>query len=134
MYTSDVDLSSNVLKTSHPPIAADRHHLPLNLSRTRMVRPDEPLAVQTNEILMGRARRTVTDDGCADVVHHVGLASPPTIYANVKQPSSQTRITITATVNDDLEIPYVTTVEPPDFVDRNPNDGSLGTSKQVLIK
>jgi hypothetical protein len=131
MHTSDIDLGNNVLKSSHPPIITDRHYRPSNLFRTQIIRMDEPLVVQTKEVLMGRARRTVTDDGCTDVVHHVGLASPPIIYSSLQQPSSPTTITIEAIVNDRHEIPYLTTVDPPDFLDRNHNDGSLGTSKQV---
>lgn len=62
---------------------------------------------------MGRARRTLTDDGSADVVHHVGIISPPPAISIIKRPSPPVQ-TI-----DRYQIPQVSTIDPPDFVDRN---------------
>jgi hypothetical protein len=166
MYTSEADFS-HVIKSSQPPIIEIPH--PSNLTRSRILRTNEPgtqlttddhlyesivvpsPVVQRKEILMGRARRTLTDDGSADVVHHIGIVSPPLSYSIVKRPSPQTKTTSTT---DQFEPPHVSTVAPPDFVDRTavyirherahrdiiqPSsddlvDGPLSTSHQVLFK
>jgi hypothetical protein len=175
MYTSETDFT-HVIKSSQPPIIerplSDRQHHPSNLTRTRILRTNEsgiqsfddyprhepivvrPPTVQTRDILIGRARRTLTDDGSADVVHHVGIVSPPPAYSIVKRLSTQIRATITTSTTDQYELPQVITVPPPDFVDRSqiyirqqriqshiaqPHsddliDGALSSSQQVLIK
>ncbi|CAF4723337.1 unnamed protein product, partial [Rotaria magnacalcarata] len=66
---------------------------------------------------MGRARRTIIDDGSTDVVQHVGIISPPQIYSIFIPPTSQTNTTLTSKVNNLYEVPTLTTVDPPDFVD-----------------
>jgi hypothetical protein len=71
-----------------------------------MVSP--PIITQTKEIIMGRARQTVTDDGSNDIIHHISSISPPPIYSVDKRSSSETRIRVTATIKD-----------PPDLVDQN---------------
>jgi len=173
MYTSDTDFT-HVIKSSQPPIIelplTDRQHRPSNLTRTRIIRTNEPGTqsfdddqrsrvivvrppiVQTNEVVMGHARRTLTDDGSADVVHHISIVSPPPSISIVKRPSTQIRSTTSTT--DQYESPQVITVAPPDFVDRSQvfiqkqrikaditpphSDGLidrvLSTSQQTLIK
>jgi hypothetical protein len=74
--------------------------------------------VQTKDVVMGRARRTLTDDGSGDVVHHIGSVSPPPISI-VKRPATRIRTTITTSTTDQYELPQVTTVPPPDFDDRS---------------
>lgn len=54
-----------------------------------MVSP--PVIVQTKEIIMGRARRTVNRDGTHDHLHHVRGVPPPPIHCTDHQPTvSQT--------------------------------------------
>lgn len=140
MYTSDTDFT-HVIKASQPPIIElpldDRQHRPSNLTRTAILRTNEPgiqsfaddqpqkaivvrpPKVQTKEIVMGQARRSLTDDGSADVVHHIGIISPPPSYSIVKRPSVQIRTTVTTSTTDQYELPQLTTVSPPDFVDRS---------------
>jgi hypothetical protein len=71
-FISETNLNRNIIK-----------------SRTRndflMVSP--PIIVQTKEIIMGRARRTLTNDGSDDVIHHISSISPPPIYSIDKRPS-----------------------------------------------
>src|SRR5579862_6003044 len=109
MYTSDTDFT-NVIKSSQPPIIesplGDHQHRPSHLTRTRIIRTNEPgtqsfdddqrsrvmfvqpPVVQT-KVVMGHARRTLTDDGSADVVHHISIVSPPPSISIVKRPSTQ---------------------------------------------
>jgi len=175
MYTSEMDFT-NVIKSTQPPIIEiplnDRQHRPSNLTRARILRTNEPgiqsfddhqrndvivvrpPMVQTKEVLMGRARRTLTDDGSADVVHHIGIVSPPPSISIVKRPSTQIRATITTSTTDQYELPQVSIVAPPDFVERSPVqirqqriqsniiqphsddliDGPLSSTQQILIK
>ena len=172
MYTSEID-SFNAIKATQPPIIEipfnDRQS---NLTRTPIRRTNDsgiqsfdndqrrndivvqrPI-VQTRDVVISRARRTITDDGSADVVHHVGIISPPLSYSIVQRPSTQIRTTITTSTTDQYELPQVTTVSPPDFIDRNqilirqqriqsniaqPSsddlvDGALTTTQPSLIK
>jgi hypothetical protein len=171
MYASDTDFT-HVIKATQPAIIelplVDRQQRPSNLTRTRILRTNEtgtqsydndliivrPPVVQTKEIVMGHARRTLTDDGSADVVHHIGIVSPPPSYSIVKRPSAQTRPTTTTSTTDQHQIRRISTVSPPDFPirsqvytrqERIPSsvvqilpdelvDGALSTSQQVLIK
>jgi len=175
MYISDTDIG-NVIKASQPPIIelpinVIGQHRPANLTRARILRTNDsgtrsydndqrnhfvvpqPTVVRS-EVTMRHARRTLTDDGNADVVHHVGIVSPPLSYTIVKPLPTQKRTTITTSTTDQYEAPRVTTVAPPDFVDRSqvrirpvriqsnivqPHsdgliDGPLSTSQQVLFK
>jgi hypothetical protein len=77
-----------------------------------------PIVVQTKEIIMGRARRTLTDDGSCDIVHHVGISSPPIIYSDLERSLSQTRLKLTGTIHDQYDMSHLTTFHPPDFIDR----------------
>ncbi|CAF4948813.1 unnamed protein product, partial [Rotaria socialis] len=70
--------------------------------------------VQTKKIRTGRARRIVTDDGSADVVHHVGIVSPPPSYSAL-EPVSAPRVPIKI---ERYDTAHITTMAPPDFVDR----------------
>jgi len=173
MYTSDADFA-HALKSSQPIIEippTDRQHRPSNLSRTRIIRTNEPgtqsfdddqrsrlIVVQPpivqTKIPMGHARRTLTDDGSADVVHHISVVSPPTAISIIKRSPTQIRSTVTTSTTDQYESPQVITVAPPDFVDRSqvfikkqrikseitpPHtdgliDAPLSTSQQTLIK
>jgi hypothetical protein len=176
MYISDTDIG-NVIKASQPPIIElpinaidNRQHRPSNLTRAPILRTNDsgtqsydndqritvlrPTVVQSKEVVMGRARRILTDDGNADVVHHIGIVSPPLSYSIIKPPPTQKRTTITTSTSDQYEAPRVTTVAPPDFVDRSqahirpvrvqsnivqPHtdgliDGAVSTSQQVLFK
>lgn len=139
MYTSDSDFA-RAIRSSQPPIieppSADRQHRLSNLSRTSIVRTNElgapsfdsdqrrnmfvvrPPMVQTKEIVLGRARRTLTDDGSADVVHHIGIVSPPPAYLMDQQPSPHMRTTISTSTSNQFEYPQVITIPPPDFADR----------------
>ena len=140
MYTAEGEFSRAV-RYSQPPIieppSTDRHHRHSNLSRTSIVRTNDmgtqlfdndqrrnmfvvrPPVVQTKEVIVGRARRTLTDDGSADVVHHIGIVSPPLpSYSMEKQPSTHKRTTITTSTTDRYNLPHVITVPPPDFADR----------------
>jgi len=139
IYTSEIDLINNFIKTSHPPII-DHHRQDFSVVSS-------PTVVETKEIIMGRARQTLTDDGSDMLVHHVGTTFPPSIYSDVKQSSPQRRIRLTATINEQYDIPYVTDVDSLDFIDRNQMhirqeqdhndgiiDGTLNASKQVLLK
>ncbi|CAF1029712.1 unnamed protein product, partial [Adineta ricciae] len=177
MYTSDADMGS-VLKSSQPPIIelpinaiADRVYRPSNLTQARVVRTNEqgvsiyadgsnndvivvrPPIVRTTDVVMGRAHRTLTDDGNTDVVHHIGIASPPTSFSLVKRPTTQIHMSTTST-SDQYETPRVITVAPPDFPQRiqthirteraddnvvQPHtseliDGPLTSSQQVLYQ
>ncbi|CAF4983046.1 unnamed protein product, partial [Rotaria magnacalcarata] len=42
---------------------------------------------------------------------------PPQIYSILIPPTSQTNTTLTSKVNNLYEVPTLTTVDPPDFVD-----------------
>lgn len=140
MYTAEGEFSRAV-RYSQPPIieppSTDRQQRLSNLSRTSIVRTNDlgtpsfdndqrrnmfvvrPPVVQTKEVIVGRARRTLTDDGSADVVHHIGIVSPPLpSYSMEKQPSTHKRTTITTSTTDRYDLPHVITVPPPDFADR----------------
>ncbi|CAM2717941.1 unnamed protein product [Rotaria socialis] len=174
MYASDTDFSS-VVRSTQPPIieaplipVVDRGDRTLNLTRTSILRTNEPGAqtiandprneliivrppvVQTKKIRTGRARRIVTDDGSADVVHHVGIVSPPPSYSAL-EPVSAPRVPIKI---ERYDTAHITTMAPPDFVDRTeiyirkerahsnivqptPDglvDRALATSQQVLFR
>ncbi|CAF0807335.1 unnamed protein product [Rotaria sp. Silwood1] len=178
MYTSDINFSTAV-KYSQPPIievaktpVVDRQHRPSNLTSTSILHINgsgiqsidndsrneliviRPPVVQRQKIRTGRARRTLTDDGSADVVHHVGIISPPPSYTTVKQRPVPKPTTITTKTTEQYETPHVLTVPPPDFVERThvyirkdrahsnivepPSDGlierALTTSQQILFK
>jgi hypothetical protein len=167
MYTSDTDFS-NVIKSSQPPIieipVIDYQHRPSNLSRSRILRTNEPSTQtidndliivrppQTKEVVIGRARRTLTDDGSADVVHHIGIVSPPPSYSIVKRPATKIRTTMTTSTSDQHEVPRITIISPPDFPNRSHArqerissstvkihsddliDAPLSASQQILIK
>jgi hypothetical protein len=105
-----------------------------------------PIVVHTKDIIMGRARRAVVNDGSGEIVQHVGVSSPPTVYSNPQRSSSQPRFDLTRSLYDQYAIPHVTTVYPPDFVDRqqlhirqelDPSDdfihSVLRASQQVII-
>ena len=143
MYTSESDFS-NIIKSSQPPIyeipvtsVVDRYARPSNLARTSILRTNEldahamdsdhrhktlvvpvPVVVPTR-VPIGRARRTLTDDGSDDVVHHIGLLSPPPSFAMAPQHSSHVRATVSTSTTDYYELPRITPVPPPDFPDRN---------------
>ena len=162
-YVSDID-SFNALKATQPPIIeSPLRFRQSQLDRTRIVHTNDydpqrsdiivprPV-VQTREIPVGRARRTLTDDGSADVIHHVGIISPPLSYSIVAPTPKRT--TISTSTRNQYETPQVTTISPPDFVDRNQTlirqqrihphiaqptsnelvDSPLTTTQQVLIK
>ena len=163
LYTNDIDLP-HVIKSTHPPrIEPSSTDRPSNLTRTRIVRTNEPSTqsfdivqppIQTKEVVISRARRTLTDDGSADVVHHIGIVSPPPSFSIVKRPSTQIRTNIATSTTDQYQLPQVSTVDPPDFADRNqifihkkrlqsniaqPDtdsliDAPLATTQQILIK
>ena len=61
---------------------------------------------------MGRARRTLTDDGAAEVIYHLGASSPPVTY---QQPAN---IRKTARIYDQYELASLLTIDPPDFFAR----------------
>ncbi|CAF1311454.1 unnamed protein product, partial [Adineta steineri] len=178
MFTSDADMS-NVLKSVQPPIIelpinaiGDRQRRPIDLTRSPVLRTNEsgtqsfdddqrndyivvrPPVVQTSNVVMGRARRTLTDDGNADVVHHIGIIAPPTTFSIIKQPTTQLRATSTTSTTDHYELPRIITVSPPDFSNRTQTrihqehiqstviqpytddliDGALTSSQQILHK
>ena len=106
-----------------------------------------PIVVQTKEIIMGRARRTLTEDGSCDIVHHVGISSPPIIYSDLERSLSQTRLKLTGTIHDQYDMSHLTTIHPPDVIDqqqmrlrqeRDHNEevlqNALRASKQVFFK
>ena len=173
MYTSESDFS-NIIKSSQPPIyeipvtsVVDRYARPSNLARTAILRTNEmetdhrqktlvvpvPVVVPTR-VPIGRARRTLTDDGSDDVVHHIGLVSPPPSFAMAPQHSSHVRATVSTSTTDYYELPRITPVAPPDFPDRNRTyirqarahsntvpsnhdeliDAPLAASRQTLVK
>ncbi|CAM4799470.1 unnamed protein product [Rotaria magnacalcarata] len=133
MCNSEIDLSTNVIKSTHPPIIDCDRPSPLRHDFL-VVSPSN--IIQTKEIIMGRARRTIIDDGSTDVVQHVGIISPPQIYSILIPPTSQTNTTLTSKVNNLYEVPTLTTVDPPDFVDtkkiRRQQDQSDGLIDSVL--
>ncbi len=156
-YTNELDLS-HVIKLSQPPVIEPPPHRLSDLTRTSILRINEsdrnrpivvhPPTVHTRDVIMGRARRTLTDDGSADVVHHVGIISPPTSFSIVKRP------TVTTSTTDQYELPQISTIAPPDFADRSqilirqrriqsniaqPSsddliDSALSTTQPILIK
>ena len=77
-----------------------------------------PNVVHSKEVVMGRAYRTLTDDGCGEIIHHIGAVSPPPIFSIVKRSSSQPTKKFAATIHDQYEIPFITTIAPPDFANR----------------
>jgi hypothetical protein len=97
-----------------------------------MVSP--PIIVQTKEIIMGRARRTLTNDGTTDIIHHISSVSPPPIFSSSKRslPTSQTRKRLTTT--EPYDKLYITTIPPPDFPDRNQKDENIRTSYRLQAK
>ncbi|CAF4670375.1 unnamed protein product, partial [Rotaria magnacalcarata] len=84
------DLSTNVIKSTHPPIIDCDRPSPLRHDFL-VVSPSN--IIQTKESIMDRARRTIIDDGSTDVVQHVGIISPPQIYSILIPPTSQTNTT-----------------------------------------
>ncbi|UJR09413.1 hypothetical protein I4U23_013654 [Adineta vaga] len=132
-YTSDVHFSNNVIKSSHPPII-DFHH-------GNHLQPDFPIVsaptiVQTKEIVMGRARRTLTDDGGDMIIQHVSTTLPPPIHSDCRKPSSSRRkITIIATINDHCKETAVTDVDLQNSINKQylndeMMDGVISASKQ----
>jgi hypothetical protein len=57
------------------------------------------IIVQRKEVIMGRARRTLTNDGSGEIMHHISTVSPPAIYSLDKRSSPQARIIVTATID-----------------------------------
>ncbi|CAF3139432.1 unnamed protein product [Rotaria sp. Silwood2] len=139
VYNSEIDLTNNLLKYSHPPII-DIHHQ----SHDDFLTVSPSNVLQTNEIIMGRARRTLIDDGSNEIIQHVAIVSPPPVYSFFI-PSSQTNTTLTTMINDQHEIPHITTIDPPDLIDRKQIyisqqdhndeiiDSVLSTSQQVIV-
>jgi hypothetical protein len=123
IYTSETDSNRHIIKSFHRP----RTH-----NNFLMVSP--PIIVQTKEIIMGRARRTLTNDGSSDVIHHISGVSPPPIYSVNKRSSSQARIRFTATINEPYDSSYITAIDPLDFVDRNRQDGMIITQHHPQTK
>ncbi|CAF4404984.1 unnamed protein product [Rotaria socialis] len=132
MCNSEIDLSTNVIKSTHPPIIDFDRPSPLRHDFL-VVSPSN--IIQTKEIIMGRARRTIIDDGSTDVVQHVGIIAPPQIYSILTSSASK--------VNNLNEVPILTTVDPPDFADRKKRprqqdqsdgliDSVLQTSQQAI--
>ena len=151
---------THAIKSSQPPIIElpDRRNRLSDLTRTSILRTNQlddsrritvpPPAVHTKDIYTSRARRTLTDDGSTDVVHHISIASPPVSFSIVKRP------TVTTSTTDQLQQPQVSTIDPPDFVDRSqilirqrrlksdiaqPSsddliDGAVSSSQPILIK
>ena len=142
MYTSDVDFRS-AAKSSQPPIIevpiipiVDREQRPLNLSRTSILRTNEPPTksvddddsnrlfivpqpnVRVQKVTKGRARRTLTDDGSTDVVHHISIVSPPPSYTAVKRITTPIPTTVRTSRTDEFEVPCAELIPPPDFIDR----------------
>ncbi|CAF3643377.1 unnamed protein product [Rotaria sordida] len=171
MYTSETTFSNAALKATQPPIIevpiipiVDRQHRPIKLTSTSTLRINEPIdnelivvrpqVVQTQKIHTSRARRTLTDDGSADVVHHVGIIAPPPSYTTAKQRLTPKPTTITTKITEQYESRHILTVPPPDFADRTrvyvrkdraqsnvvqPTsddliEGALSTSQQILFK
>ncbi|CAF1094059.1 unnamed protein product [Rotaria sordida] len=134
IHNSEIDLSNNLIKYSHPPIINIHHQ-----SQSHDFITTTPSnVVQTKEIIMGRARRTLIDDGSNEIIHHVGIISPPPIYSILIPSTSQ----INTTIYDQHEIPHITTVDPPDFIDQKQiyirqeqdySDKIIDTSRQVII-
>lgn len=71
---------------------------------------------------MGRARRTLTDDGAAEVVYHLGASSPPATY---QQPANTLEV---ARIYDQYELPSLMTIDPPDFLARARRTGMNATA------
>ncbi|CAF1006180.1 unnamed protein product [Adineta steineri] len=130
IYTSEI-------KPSHSPIIDRSNH------DFHIVSP--PTIIQTKEIVMGRARRSLTEDGSEHFVHYIGTTLPPPIYSDNKQSSSKNRITFTATIYDQYDLPYTTDVDSLDITDRKQmriqqekdssnkiTDDTLKTAKQVI--
>ncbi|CAF4167559.1 unnamed protein product, partial [Rotaria magnacalcarata] len=95
MCDSEIDLSTNVIKSTHPPIIDCDRPSPLRHDFL-VVSPSN--IIQTKESIMDRARRTIIDDGSTDVVQHVGIISPPQIYSILIPPTSQKNTTLTSKV------------------------------------
>ena len=142
MYASHGDLG-HAIKSSQPPIleipiipVVDRRLHPSNLSRTSILRTNEPgrgsvdsdhrstiiivptPVVTQTRIPVGQAHRTMTDDGSADVVHHIGITAPPTSFIADKPSPSRVRTTVTTSVSGRYQQPQVSTVSPPDLASR----------------
>ncbi|CAF3554936.1 unnamed protein product [Rotaria sp. Silwood1] len=117
---TDIDLTNNLIKYSHPPIInidqknQCHHHDFLTVSPSNIV--------QTKEIIMGRARRLLIDDGTDEIIQHVGVISPPPIYSifipSSSSAAAQRNLALTTMINNQHEIPHITTIDPPDFIDR----------------
>lgn len=178
MYASNGDLG-HAIKFSQPPIleipvipVVERRPHSSNLSRTSILRTNEPgrqsidssqhstmiivptPVVTQTRIPIGRAHRTMTDDGSADVVHHIGITSPPAAFVADKTSPSRIRTTMSTSVTERYEEPHIVTVPPSDFKDRERVyvrqeraksniippmtdeliDGALSTSQQTLLK
>lgn len=141
----ELELSTNVIKSSHPPII-DVHHQSETRSCHDFILVSPSNLVETKEIVMGRARRTLNDDGITNIIHHIGIVSPPTIYSiTPPSPPLIKRTTLTAMINYEHEVPYVSALEQPEGIDRKQNctrkerddcnamvDGVLSTSHQVI--
>jgi hypothetical protein len=100
MCTSETNLTPQVSKSFQQPRTYNDFSM-----------VSSPIIVQTKEIIMGRARRTLTNDGSSDVIQHISGVSPPPIYS-VNKPllSIQANIRI------------MKTIDPPDFDVRNRDD------------
>ncbi|CAF0833022.1 unnamed protein product [Adineta ricciae] len=138
-HISNTHLNNNIVRASHPPIIEYRHGNP--------ARSDIPI-VQTKEIVMGRARRTLTNDGDEIITHHVSTTLPPAIYSDCRKPppspSRKRKIRIIATIHDHREEPMVTDVDSQELIDKKRscirqherNDGEMNDavsmSKQVI--
>ena len=136
-----------------------------NLTRTSILRINEPgtspirqqsrkddlivpsPVVNRIKVPMSRARRTLADEGNSDVVHHVGIISPPPAYVADKIPSpTRVRTTLSTAYSETIKSPD--SVNPQKIVIRksraksniiSPVDGDLidaplAASHQTLIK
>jgi len=68
-----------------------KRKIAIELERRRRSRQDNiylvspSKIVQTKEVIMGRARRTLANDGTSEVIQHISSLSPPLIYSTNKK-------------------------------------------------
>lgn len=106
---------SHVVKFAHPPI--------IDCRRSASARPDSagaspPIVVQTKEVIMGRARRVVSESGCDGAFQHIGATLPPAVFSNApplsstsSPPTRPRRIRIIATIHDNRQESSTTDAE-----------------------
>jgi hypothetical protein len=173
MFASQTDFI-HVIKSSQPPII-EIPVIPISnrLSRTSILRQNvhvpairdsdqhhrtlivpSPVVIR-NKVPVGRARRTLTDDGSTDVVHHIGIISPPIASSYLeKRSSTQFRTTLNTNLTDDVQHTRISTASSTDFIKhdrtfirkeratsniiplRNDEliDGPLTSSQEILYK